>query len=799
MFPAVYLLDALFEDTLLVYLFSLSNRSGAANFRKEDNCPFVRSAPANNRTYQLATRISGIAMAKRIILLSDGTGHSAASIWRTNVWRLFQAIDLTKADQIASYDDGIGTSRFKPFAWFGGMFGYGLKRNVIEAYKFLCRNYSTDPVDRTKPEIFAFGFSRGAFTIRVLLELLMSEGVVRYNGSERDLHRNALAAYGSFRKKKGGALFERFVRLFGSIFRKQKHDGQANLEPPEIRFVGLWDTVSAYGLPIAEMTKLFSRVIWSLDLAGTELDQRVFRACHALALDEERTTFHPLLWNEELEAASGRERINQVWFSGVHSNIGGGYPDDALAHIPLIWMMKEAARYGLLFKKPPESDPDVMRQLGSMADKDGRLYDSRSGLAASYRYGPRKLSELCNNRTGRESDRVVIKGPKIHRTVFDRMQAGAFPYAPLGLPADYRVVDDDGRPPEVPFESAKQADARALRQEVVWNWVFLRSTIYFTTLTAAAALFLYPFFYQAPPSAEFNSPFIWVSDLIHLIGAFLPAFFSFWINSYARTPEIFMAGAVLLVLSQWLGKKLKASISDEIRLVWRLSLSGLPVEPEGMLFYRLRTNRAFLLLRNSIKNDFIPGIAMMLVAILFFGFLFHAIFYITDAAGLYCRGSEPGDLRTLGLDQEASFRFMPSDICNKSRIVLEENATYSISINPERFDFDARVNSNSINIPALKRFRGLSSTIYALAWPTRRTLSRPWFTVIGRVGRVGADEFFFDPNSDGLPRLDEIYRPHRSGELFVYVNDISLPFPRLSDFFYRGNKGSAEVVVERRK
>jgi uncharacterized protein (DUF2235 family) len=738
-------------------------------------------------------------MARRIILLSDGTGNSAASIWRTNVWRLFQAIDLTKGDQIASYDDGIGTSRFKPFAWFGGMFGYGLKRNVIEAYKFLCRNYSTDLIDQAKPEIFAFGFSRGAFTIRVLLELLMSEGVVPYNGSERNLHRVALAAYGSFRRKRGGALFERFIRFFSPIFRKEKYDRQTNLAPPEIRFVGLWDTVSAYGLPIAEMTKLFSRVIWSLDLAGTELNQHVVRACHALALDEERTTFQPLLWNEEREAASGPERISQVWFSGVHSNVGGGYPDDALAHIPLIWMMKEADRCGLRFKKPPKSDPDVMRQLGSMADKDGRLYDSRSGLAASYRYGPRKLSELCNSRTWRGSDRVVIKTPKIHRTVFDRMLAGAFPYAPLGLPDDYYVVDDDGRLPEVPFESAKQAKARALRQEVVWNRVFLRSTIYFTTLTAAAALFLYPFFYQVPPSAEFNSPLIWVSDLIRLTGAFLPAFFSFWINSYARTPEIFMAGALLLVLSQWLGKSLKASISDEIRSVWRLSLSGLPVEPERTLLYRLRTNGIFLIFRNSIKNDIIPAVAMMLVAILFFGFLFHAIFYITDAAGLYCRGSEPADLRTLELDQEASFRFMPSNICNESGILLQENATYSISINPERPDFDARVNSNSIDIPALKRFGGLSGAVYGLAWPTRRTFSRPWFTVIGRVGRVGADEFFFDPYLDGLPRLAETYRPHRSGELFVYVNDISLPFPRLSDFFYRGNKGSAKVVVKRRK
>src|SRR5882757_4276523 len=99
-------------------------------------------------------------MAKRIILLSDGTGNSAAKVWRTNVWRVFESIDLSNSEQVAYYDDGVGTSSFKPYAILGGAFGYGLKRNVIDLYKFACRNHR-NPED----EIFAFGFSRGAFTI----------------------------------------------------------------------------------------------------------------------------------------------------------------------------------------------------------------------------------------------------------------------------------------------------------------------------------------------------------------------------------------------------------------------------------------------------------------------------------------------------------------------------------------------------------------------------------------------------------------------------------------------------------
>ena len=81
-------------------------------------------------------------MAKKIILLSDGTGNCAGKVWRTNV-KVFQALELKGSSQIAIYDDGVGTSSFKPLAILGGVFGYGLKRNVLNLYKFLCRNYRT--------------------------------------------------------------------------------------------------------------------------------------------------------------------------------------------------------------------------------------------------------------------------------------------------------------------------------------------------------------------------------------------------------------------------------------------------------------------------------------------------------------------------------------------------------------------------------------------------------------------------------------------------------------------------------
>src|SRR5258705_11105806 len=105
----------------------------------------------------------GRTVTKKIVLFSDGTGNSSAKAEKTNVWRLFQALDQTNANQIAKYDDGVGTSANKYLAAIGGAFGWGLKRNVIDLYKFVCRNYEAGD------DIYGFGFSLGSFTIRVLV------------------------------------------------------------------------------------------------------------------------------------------------------------------------------------------------------------------------------------------------------------------------------------------------------------------------------------------------------------------------------------------------------------------------------------------------------------------------------------------------------------------------------------------------------------------------------------------------------------------------------------------------------
>src|SRR3954470_382386 len=319
-------------------------------------------------------------MSKNIVLLSDGTGNSSSKLFKTNVWRLYQALDLKNPlEQIAYYDDGVGTSSFKPLAVLGGVFGVGLKRNVIDIYSFCCRNYAKG--DR----IYGFGFSRGAFTIRVVAGFIARIGLVRYDGDDAQLARDAEIAYREYRKardyKSGGNLFIKPLRALRDwvshhIFRKptyqQLKTAGALIEVDKFDFLGVWDTVDAYGGPIEEITRAIDYWFWPLSMPDQFMTHKVGRACHALALEEERDAFRPVLWDDRYvrdgnslvpvdhgwtppqHSNSGErhiddERISQVWFVGVHSDIGGGYARDGLAHATLGWMIERAKVYGLTF------------------------------------------------------------------------------------------------------------------------------------------------------------------------------------------------------------------------------------------------------------------------------------------------------------------------------------------------------------------------------------------------------------------------------------------------------------------
>jgi hypothetical protein len=526
---------------------------------------------------------------KRIILLSDGTGNSASKVWRSNVWRVFESLDLTGKKQVAFYDDGVGTSSFKPLAILGGVFGYGLKRNVLDIYKFLCANYES-PDD----EIYGFGFSRGAFTIRVVIGLVLDQGLVRGN-TDAELYENARLAYRAYRANLFHTVFrlevplrwarDTVLRLFG-----HRYDQTRNRTVEKIKFLGLWDTVAAYGLPIDEMARGVSKWLFPLELPDRNFNHGIEHACHALSLDDERTTFHPVLWNEKGVPAG---QLNQVWFAGVHSNVGGGYPDDSLAHIPLYWIMKSAEATGLKFKTAtsadPEqrADPDMVVLQKWLRDKDGRLYDSRNGFGGYYRYGPRKIDDLNHMKLSRRSgDEVSIERAKIHETAINRAKAGAHRYAPIGIPRTYDLLTDDGLVDQSTVETAAAAVERCARQEDIWNVVWRRRVIYFATVFASFYLALYPFFRVAPAEDEFTTPLSFVSHAIRLLGQVLPGFAASWIDAYARAPGqfLFVGGLVAgLILA---GSMLGGVIESRMELVWRPAATAAPPSTPASVWVR---------------------------------------------------------------------------------------------------------------------------------------------------------------------------------------------------------------------
>ena len=544
---------------------------------------------------------------KNIILLSDGTGNSAAKVWRTNVWRVFQSLELKGSSQIAIYDDGVGTSSFLPFAILGGAFGWGLTRNVRELYKFLCRNYQEG--DR----IYGFGFSRGAFTIRVLIGLVLNQGLVKFS-TEAELDKKARAAYRAYRDAKYPAWNLQYPFRLVRILLDRRFYKPDERTVSKIEFLGLWDTVAAYGLPIDEMTRGVSNWIWPLELPNTEFDHRILKARHALAIDDERETFFPVLWNEDptntrpagTDRPTRDEQLLQVWFTGMHANVGGGYPDDALANVSLSWIMAEARQAGLVFKEMANAEPDALLATDSAKDKDGRLYDSRSGLGGYYRYSPRQIinfydampeavkrkQSAAKTQLATAQSNVTTSLPKIHESVFGRIRTGAHFYAPIGLPEQYEVVTTGNvavtytSPPNVaPAPMSIQPNTAAIAegngntrrqagQQDVWDLVWRKRGVYFLTVFATAYLLAYPLFRDTYAYEEARTRLHLVSDTVRLLGSFLPAFAKRWVDAYARGPGWFVVVLLLVGFLTSLGSSLAASIKNTMRPVWVDSLPG---------------------------------------------------------------------------------------------------------------------------------------------------------------------------------------------------------------------------------
>jgi uncharacterized protein (DUF2235 family) len=310
---------------------------------------------------------------KRIVICLDGTWNQVRNPKRvTNVVRIAQAIRPCASDghtQICYYNSGVGTGDAIDRV-LGGVFGRGIRGNVKRAYAFLSLNY--EPGD----EIYIFGFSRGAYTARALAGLIGAAGVL---------------------KKERFELFD----VAWSHYRTPPHKrSNAPAPPPEdthakanIRCVGVWDTVGSYGIPagfgLGGLTRYLTS--WQRGFHDTYFSEHIDIGLHALGIDERRRPFSPTFWTtpgankSPMTPRLEQNVCEQVWFCGVHSNVGGGYPDAGLAQLPLLWMVARVIEQGATrFHSTLDFDIDYLRAGTKDASTlTGMLYRSAHGWPVS--------------------------------------------------------------------------------------------------------------------------------------------------------------------------------------------------------------------------------------------------------------------------------------------------------------------------------------------------------------------------------------------------------------------------------
>jgi uncharacterized protein (DUF2235 family) len=423
---------------------------------------------------------------RNIIICCDGTGNEISENI-SNVLKLYRCLrktEKTEPRQLVYYDPGVGTLA-RPDPWhklkqdfnaiLGLATGFGLDDNVLAAYDFLVRHYQHGD------QIYLFGFSRGAYTVRVLAGLIHKVGLI--TPEQINLAGSGLIAYKQFSSDEAPKLRARFKSAVevaaGEDAVQTAFDNAAQFARitssrwPTIRFVGVWDTVASVIVPRAD------RFYWpSLEeLAFTLVNPSVQTFRQAISIDERRCMFRLKKWDAPQtykpvrfnDVKSKPQDILQVWFAGVHADIGGGYPEkqSGLSKYPLLWMIDEAVKSGLKVNQA------TVNQLAWGIQRKGSPYsyvapDVRGDLHKSLSGAWWILEYLPKNAKYREwperqvyfgwyipdgEPRLIPDGAVIHESVLQRMDALPA-YRPANMPKQFEKF-----PMPVPPAHASADDA----------------------------------------------------------------------------------------------------------------------------------------------------------------------------------------------------------------------------------------------------------------------------------------------------------------------------------------------------
>ncbi len=354
-------------------------------------------------------------MPKNIVLCIDGTGNEYGDR-NSNVVKLYSALEHDNVEQLTFYHPGLGTmgsrsalTRFQRW-WtklFGLAFGLGISDAIADCYSFLMEHYEAGD------KIFLFGFSRGAYCARALAGMLHMYGLLR-TGNE-PLVPYVLRMF----TKKGKTSAD-----FGLAGRFRKTFSRT----VEIHFVGVWDTVSSVGWAYDPLSVPFS---------ANNPDVRIAR--HAVSVDEKRAAFR----QNQFTAGVKNQDLIERWFSGVHSDVGGGYPEgqSGLAKIALKWMIEQSTAAGLLFNA--KETAHMLGMAGdnmSAPDVRGKLHTSLKGWWWVLEILPRQHYDMTVDPPKKRwkiplgRPRRISADAKAHPSVDERM--AALPeYRPKNIPA----------------------------------------------------------------------------------------------------------------------------------------------------------------------------------------------------------------------------------------------------------------------------------------------------------------------------------------------------------------------------
>jgi uncharacterized protein (DUF2235 family) len=295
-------------------------------------------------------------MGKRVVFCSDGTWDMASS--QSNVYKFYKALLIT-ADQMPFYDDGVGADGNIILRLVEGAIGAGIEQKIKDGYTKIAHVYERGD------QIYIFGFSRGAFTARSLAGMIAACGLPTANFTN-SLVNTAFKAYRDKLNRAG---------ILQTL-------SNCDMDAPKISMIGVWETVGSLGL-----SALLGGVDPMDGYLDTDLHPNILNAYHALAIDEKRPQFQPSLWN----VASPGQTLEQVWFSGYHSDVGGGvsgmHPGaKLLSDIPLAWMMSKASALGLQF------DPDVAANYTLPLDSSYALLPLNPPNAGLNQVEPRSIA-----------------------------------------------------------------------------------------------------------------------------------------------------------------------------------------------------------------------------------------------------------------------------------------------------------------------------------------------------------------------------------------------------------------------